>query len=159
MDWNVAQVVVTTVAVALIMTPLVVVSYVAGRRSKTTGKSLHFEQLQCDLVLGGSTWQVDYDGETEASEGQSITLELNQTGCRIVATGHSSDGTHSLEGIVHQRRLCCVSIDESRDGIWLGTVTAELQADDQRMTGMRARWSAQSQTLMVRKATFTRLPH
>jgi hypothetical protein len=89
---------------------------------------------------------------------QSITLEVNQTGCRIVATGHSSDGTHSLEGIVHDRRLCCVSIDENRDGVWLGTVTAEVQADNQRMTGMRTRWSPQSQTLMVRKATFTRLP-
>jgi hypothetical protein len=157
MELNVAQAVITTVAIFLLTTPLLIMSYVAGRQSKTQGRSQQLEQLQPDAILAGSTWRVEYDGDADTEAVQSILLELKQSGCRIVANGHSAHGNHSLEGVIHRSRLCCVSIDENRDGVWLGTVTAELHADNQQMTGMRTRWSPQSQTLMVRKATFTRL--
>lgn len=155
---NVAQVIVSTVAATMIVTPLLVLSYLAGRRSQSQGRSHRLDQLRSDVALGGSTWRADFDGDADPDVVQTLLLEWEQVGCRIVASGSSTDGTrHSLEGVIHGGRLCCVSIDENRAGTWLGTVTAELLPGEQQMTGMRTRWCPPSQTLMVRKVTFTRL--
>ncbi len=155
---NVAQVIVSTVAVTLIVTPLLVLSYLAGRRSQAQGRSRRLDQLRPEALLDGSTWLAEFDGELDPNVGQTIQYDLEQFGCRILASGRSADGTrHSLEGVIHQGRLCCVSVDENREGTWLGTVTAELVPGQQAMTGMRTRWTVPSQTLMVRRAAFTRL--
>ena len=154
---NVGQIIVTCVAVTLIVTPLLVLSYLAGRRSKTNGRSHRLDQLRPEALLGGSTWLAAFDGDLDPAIVQTIRFDLEQVGCRILATAQSADGTrHALEGVIHHGRLCCVSIDENREGTWLGTVTAELLPGQQSMTGMRTRWSVPSQTLMVRRVTLTR---
>ena len=155
---NVAQLIVSTIAAMLIATPLLLLSYVAGRRSHAQGRSRRLDQLSPEVFLGGSIWNVEYDGDEDPAIGQRLQLSLEQVGCRILATGQSTNGMyHSLEGVIHRGRLCCVSIDEGRDGAWLGTVTAELHPGGQQMTGMRTRWSVPSQTMMVRRATLTRV--
>lgn len=155
--FNFAQIVVSVIAAMLIGTPLLVLSYLAGRRSQTQGRSHRLDQLQPDANLSGSTWIAQYGGDDEPDASQTIQYQFEQIGCRILAQGRSADGSrHTLEGVLHRGRLCTLAIDEHRSGAWLGTVTAELSGDQQ-MDGMRAHWSPQSQTLMVRQATFTRI--
>lgn len=155
---SVAQLVVSTVAATMVAAPLIVIAYLAGRRSLSPEKSRRLDQLLPDISLGGTLWQASFDGDADPEVTQTIQFSFTQVGSRVVADGHSPDGTHhSLEGVIHGGRLCCVTIDESRSGIWLGTVTAELIGDHNRMTGMRTRWSPVTQSLMVRKAVFTQL--
>ena len=155
---NLAQIIVSVVAVTLIVTPLIVMAFLAGRRSQLQVRSTRMDTLQPEVSLGGSTWQADFDGDDDPAIRHSVQLELQQVGCRILATGRSQDGSrHSLEGVIHHGRICCVSVDEVREGAWLGTITAEILAGQRQMAGMRSRWSGKSQTLMVRKVTFTRL--
>lgn len=155
---NLAQIIVSVVAVTLIVTPLIVMAFLAGRRSQVQVRSTRLDNLHPDVSLGGSTWQADFDGDDDPAIRHSVQLELQQVGCRIRGAGRSQDGSrHSLEGVIHHGRICCVSVDEVREGAWLGTITAEIQAGQNQMTGMRSRWSGKSQTLMVRKVTFTRL--
>ena len=154
---NVGQLLIAVVALLMLMTPLFVLTFLAGRRSRVTGAHRQFERMHPDIVLPAGQWHVEFDG-IEPNTTQVVLIELQQVGSRIVGTGHSLDGTkHSLEGILHQRGMCCICIDENRDGIWLATVTAELLPGEQRMSGMRNQWSPQSQALIVRKATFTRV--
>lgn len=155
---SVAQLVVSTVAATMVAAPLVVIAYLAGRRSLSPEKSRRLDQLLPDVTLDGTVWQATFDGDADPEVTQTIQFAFTQVGSRVVADGHSPDGTHhALEGVIHGGRLCCVTIDESRSGIWLGTVTAELIGDHNRMTGMRTRWSPVTQSLMVRKAVFTQL--
>lgn len=154
---NLAQLVVSTLAAVMIAAPLVVMAYVAGRRSNSRERSRRLDQLQPDLILGGTTWRATFDGDADPALRLTVLFAFEQFDSRIVASGRSPDGTeHSLEGVIHRGRLCCVSIDENSAGAWLGTITAELNADTL-MTGMRTRWTPVSQTLMVRKVVFTRL--
>jgi hypothetical protein len=152
---NVAQLIISLVATMAIGTPLLLLAYLAGRRSMSPGRSPRFDDLRPELHLDGTTWSVEYAGDEDPDQPQVIQISLTQTGCRVVGSGRSTEGHHTLEGIIHLGRLCCVSIDEGRQGTWLGTVTAELISGGQQMTGMRTRWSVTSQTLTVRKATFT----
>lgn len=155
--FNFAQLVVSVIAAMLIGTPLMVLCYLAGRRSQSQGRSHRFDQLQPDANLSGSTWIARYGGDADPEATQTVQYQFEQIGCRILAQGRSADGSrHILEGVLHRGRLCTLAIDEHHSGAWLGTVTAEL-AGDQQMDGMRAHWSPQSQTLMVRPATFTRI--
>lgn len=155
--FNFAQIMVSMIAAMLIGTPLLVLSYLAGRRSQATGRSHRFDQLQPDTNLGGSTWTARFGGDAEPGREQTIQYQFEQLGSRILAHGRSADGSrHTLEGVLHRGRICTLAIDENREGAWLGTVTAEL-AGDQQMSGMRAHWSPQSLTLIVRPATFTRI--
>ncbi|MBS0202372.1 MAG: hypothetical protein JSS49_05685 [Planctomycetes bacterium] len=155
--FNLAQIAVSVVAVTLIVTPLIVMAFLAGRRSHSHGRNAYLDHLRPEVSLGG-TWRADFDADEDPSVSSSLQLELQQIGCRILATGRSRDGTrHSLEGVIHLGRICCVSVDDGREGAWLGTITAEVQADQHHMTGMRTRWSGKSQTLMVRKVKLTRL--
>lgn len=155
--FNIAQIVVSVIAAMLIGTPLMVLCYLAGRRSQSHGRSHRFDQLQPDANLSGSTWIARFGGDADPDTAQTIQYQFEQMGSRILAHGQSSDGSrHTLEGILHRGRLCTLAIDENRSGAWLGTVTAEL-AGDQQMNGMRAHWSPESLTLMVRQATFTRI--
>jgi hypothetical protein len=155
---NVAQAVVTTVAVTLILTPLLVLSFLAGRRSTSQGRVQRLDQLQPEVSLGGTVWRAEVDGDADPDNVLTYQLELEQVGSRILAHGHSADGTrHSLEGVIHRGHLCGISIDETRQDVWLGTVTVELLPGQQQMTGMRSRWSPRSQTLTVRKVNFVRL--
>lgn len=157
-DLNVAQLVVSTVAATMIAAPLIVMAYLAGRRSLTPEKSLRLDRLLPDISLGETIWQATFDGDADPQLAQTILFEFRQVGSRIVAEGKSPDGTrHSLEGVIHGGKFCCATIDEHRSGVWLGTMTAEMLADQQRMTGMRSRWTPVSQSLMVRKVVFTRL--
>ena len=155
---NVAQLVVSIIAMILIASPLIVLSYIAGRKSQSQGKSPRLDGLQPDVALSGSHWKVEIDGDQDPSTADSFEIRMDQIGCRIVASGRSiNGGRYSLEGIVHRGRLCCVTIDETREGQTLGTVTAELTPDLRSMTGMKTRWSVSAQTLTIRKATFTRM--
>ena len=155
---SVAQLVVSTVAATMVAAPLIVIAFLAGRRSLSPEKSRRLDQLMPDIALGGTVWQATFDGDSDPEATQTIQFQFTQVGSRIVAEGYSPDGTrHILEGVIHGGRLCGVTIDENRTGIWLGTVTAETLADRSRMTGMRTRWSPVTQTLMVRKAVFTQL--
>jgi hypothetical protein len=156
-ELNVAQMIVTAVAVLLMLTPLLMLAFLAGRRSVATGTNRRFDQIRPDVILAAGTWRAEFDGD-EPGASQVVLLELQQVGSRIVGVGKSMDGTfHALEGILCQRRLCCISIAENREEVWSGTVTAELQPGEQQIIGMRNRWSRQSQTLIVRKATLTRV--
>lgn len=155
--FNFAQIVVSVIAALLIGTPLIVLSYLAGRRSQSHGRSYRFDQLQPEASLGGSTWTARFAGDSNPNAEQTIQYQFEQIGCRILARGHSVDGSrHTLEGVLHGKRLCTLAIDESRNGAWLGTVTAELAGPEQ-MNGMRAHWSPESLTLTVRQATFMRV--
>lgn len=155
--FNFAQIVVSVIAALLIGTPLLVLSYLAGRRSQAQGRSHRFDQLQPDANLSGSTWIARFGGDDDPDATQTIQYQFEQVGCRILAQGRSADGSrHTLEGVLHRGRLCTLAIDEHRAGAWLGTVTAEL-AGDQQMDGMRAHWSPQTQALLVRPATFNRM--
>jgi hypothetical protein len=156
--FNAGQVIVSTVATTLVVTPLLVLSYLAGRRSRSQGRSWRLDQLKSEFVLGGSTWRAEFDGDADPAHVQTVLFAWEQTGCRIMAVGDSNRGVlQTLEGVIHECHICCVLIDESRAGIGLGMVTAELLPGGEQMTGMRTRWSPESQTLMVRKVTFTRL--
>jgi hypothetical protein len=155
---NVAQTIVSAIAVTLIATPLIVLAYLAGRRSQSEGRNHRLDQLRPEVHLNGSTWRVDIDGDSDTSPVVSIQLDLVQSGSRIVATGRSPDGTrHCLEGVIHHGRMCCVSIDDNHEGAWLGTITAELCSGQRQMSGLRSHWSPKSQTMIMRRILFTRL--
>lgn len=155
---NVAQAILSSVAVTLIVTPLLVLSYLAGRRSSDQFKTHRLDRLRSELSLGGTTWHAEFAGDSNPDAVEIVVYEMVQSASRIIGRGRSVDGTeHTLEGVVHLGRLCCIAIDENRDGIWLGAVTAELIPGQQRLTGMRTRWSPGSQTMLVRPVTLTRL--
>lgn len=138
------------------MTPLLVLSFVAGRRSNSQGRSHRLDQLQPEISLGRSSWLAQIADDAEPTALRSMTLEIEQIGSRITASGRSLDGTrHVLEGVVHGKRLCCISIDDNRSGIWIGTITVELIPGQQQFSGMLSRWSPQSQTMIVRPVTLT----
>lgn len=152
---NVAQLLIVATAILMMVSPLFVLVFLAGRQSATPFSNPRFDRMRPDFVLAAGSWQIEYDGD-DPSTPQSIIVHLQQTGCRVVAGGDSPDGTrHSLEGVLHQRKLCCVSIDENREGKWLGTVTAELLPGERQIVGMRSRWSPILQVLVVRKASLT----
>lgn len=155
---NVAQVILSSVAVTLIVTPLLVLSYLAGRRSSGQLKSDRLDRLRPELHMGSASWRAEFAGDADPDVVQVVDYQVTQTASRILGQGRSADGTlHSLEGVIHLGRLCCIAIDESRAGPWLGTITAELAPGQHKLTGMRTRWSPQTQTLSVRSVTFTRL--
>lgn len=153
---NVAQLFVAMVALVLLLSPLFVMAFLAGRRSSSKGISRQFDRMPAEIVLESGSWQAEFDGD-QPNTVDVVMLEIEQVGNRIVGAGHSSDGTrHSLEGLLHQRHLCYICLDENRQGVWLGTVTGELLPGEQQIVGMRTRWSPQSQALIVRKAVLTR---
>lgn len=153
---NSGQLIVTAVALVMLLTPLFVLSFLAGRRSVSSKTNWQFDQMRPDIVLQPGAWQAEFDADDE-QQSQVIQFDLQQVGSRIVGSGRSAGGiVHSLEGILDQRRLCGVCMDETRQGTWLGTVTAELLPGEQQMVGMRMRWPPETKSLIVRKATFTR---
>ena len=150
------QLIVTVIAVVMILSPLLVVVFLAGRRSVVTGAASQFDRIASEFSLVPGTWRVEIDGDDPGTT-QIVMLDLQQFRNRVVGMGQSVDGSrYSLEGVIHGRQLFCISMDESRYGISLATLTAEMLPGENRMIGMRSRWSSQSQTLAVRKAIFSR---
>jgi len=144
-------------ALVMVLAPLLVLTYLAGRRSASTPLQIRLGSLVPAFDLS-ATWLVVFDGDS-GQPTPPVALEFVQQGARVIADGRGPDGIrHLLEGIVHNGRLCAVSIEERRDGLWVGTLTAELLPGNQQLTGMRSNWSTGSQTLHVRKVTFTRVP-
>ena len=115
--FNVAQFVVSVVAALLIGPPLLVLSYLAGRRSQSNGHSIRLDQLQPDVNLGGSTWTAQFGSTGDSDERQTVQYQFQQIGCRILAHGNSAGGArHTLEGVLHRGCVCTLAIDETREG-------------------------------------------
>ena len=101
--------IVTVVALLMILSPLMVLAFVVGRRSIATGANRCFDQLRSDAVSAAGTWQVEFDGDDPTTT-QTVLLELQQVGSARPGAGRSMDGTgHSLEGIVHRAAVCAAS--------------------------------------------------
>jgi hypothetical protein len=152
---DVPQLVITTAALVMAMTPLLVVAFVAGRRSARTRTLPQFDRLPLDPVRITGNWRAEFDG-LEPGTFKIVEFQFHQSGSRIIATGHESDGTkHFLEGVLFEGRLCGVCIQEIGSQTSIGTLTAEFSPSERTFTGMRSFWSSQLQALTVRKAVFT----
>lgn len=151
---QVAQLALTVFAVLLVLTPLLVLAYVSGRGSSTSPLQRRLTELDPSPHIGGR-WQIVVDDE---SGQRPLLLDIVQTGGRFQAEGRGLEGArHAFEGIVHRGRLSAVTIEDGPAGLWIGTVTAELLPGSSQITGMRSRWAPDSQTLLVRRITFTRV--
>ena len=154
-DPNMMQLALTLVALPLVMAPLVLLAFVAGRRSGSKTRIDELERLRPEVMLDGTSWRAGFDGDEASSPRQTFIVQWQQIGSRIIAESTFPDGTRlSLEGVLHHRQLCCVARDRSRRDDGLGAVLVEIRPGDREMVGMRARWSPQSQTLLLRKAVF-----
>jgi hypothetical protein len=153
-----AQLLINLLAVLLVLTPLLMLSYLAGRRSRMTGRVDELERLRPDILLNGTIWQATFDAdEPSSSPPLSVKVAWRQTGSRIVAETQLVNGVHlSLEGVLHHRHVCCLALDQSRREDGLGAILVEIRPGDDQMIGMRARWSPESQTLILRKVCWQR---
>lgn len=154
---NLPQLMITGLGFCLLMTPLLLLAFVAGRRSHPAKTLRQFDRPASDHLSVTGVWTAEFDGE-EPDTLKPVPFHVEQVGCRVVATGHSSDGTsHFLEGVLIERRFCGILIDEKKDRTIVATLTAELLPEEGTMNGMRSYWSPQAQALVVRKVSFARI--
>lgn len=152
------QIVITVVAVVVLLSPLLLWAFRAGCRSSSTGKSARFDRVTPDLRLNDTWWRVEFDAEDAAAAPRVGSLHLRQVGARVFGEFQSTDGQlQAFEGLLHGRRLCYVSLDESRRSETVGTLLAEVQPDESQIIGVRGCWSGPAQGFLLRKAVFTRL--
>ena len=158
MNFNPVQIAVTVIALVLLMSPLLLWAYQAGRGASATGKSDRFNRVVAEVHLNDSWWQAEFDADAAATSPLVMRLHLRQIGARVFGEAQSLAGIrHSFEGVIHGRQLCYVSLDDTQRSEWPGAVLAEVQPGEQLIVGIRTRWAGPQQTMLMRKVTFTRL--
>ena len=158
MNFNPVQIAVTVIAVVLLMSPLLLWAYQAGRGASSTGKSDRFSRVVAEIHLNDTWWQAEFDVDEGNSAPLVLRLHLRQVGARVFGEAQSMVGVrHSFEGVIHGRQLCYVSLDDTQRTEWPGAVLAEVQPGETRIVGIRTRWAGPQQAMLLRKVTFTRL--
>jgi hypothetical protein len=158
MNINPLEITVTVIAAVMIMSPLLLAAYQAGRGTSTTGKSHRFNHVIADVHLNDTWWRAEFGADEETSTPVVLRLHLRQMGARVFGEGVSASGIrHSFEGVMHGRLLCYVVLEEQQRVEWPGSVVAEVQPGDATILGIRTRWVGQRQTMLMRPAMFTRL--
>ena len=158
MNINPIQVAITVVAIVALMSPLLLWAYQSGRLTSATGKTPRFNQVVPEIHLNNTWWRAEFDADEADSAPHVATLHLRQVGARVFGEARSADDSlHSFEGLLHGRRLCYIALDDDQRIERSGAVLAEVLSGESQMIGVRSRWSGPSQSMLMRKATFTRL--
>ncbi len=158
MNINPAEVVVTVIALVLLMSPLVLWAYLAGRRASATGKTHRFDRVTAEIHLNDTWWQAEFDADEELIAPLVMRLHLRQVGARVFGEATSFLGArHCFEGMLHGRELCYVSLDNNQRAEWAGALLAEVLPGESRIVGIRTRWAGPQRAMLMRKVTFSRL--
>jgi len=158
MNINPVQIAITVIAIAALMSPLLLWAYLAGRSASATGKTHRFDRVIAEIHLNDSWWQAEFDADEELIAPLVMRLHLRQVGARVFGEAASLLGTrHCFEGMLHGRQLCYVSLDDNQRAEWAGALLAEVLPGESRIVGIRARWAGPQQAMLMRKVTFTRL--
>lgn len=158
MNINPVEVIVTVIALVLLMSPLMLWAYLAGRRASATGKTHRFDRVTAEIHLNDTWWQAEFDADEETVAAPVMRLHLQQVGSRVFGEATSFLGTrHFFEGMLHGRQLCYISLDDNQRAEWAGAVLAEVLPGENRIVGIRTRWAEPQCAMLMRKVTFTRL--
>jgi hypothetical protein len=132
-----------------------------GKAEGEKGKKQAFDQIQTQVILDGTRWQVVYEDVSPPKKGsfeKAAIITFQQFGSRIVGEGQDTSGrSWIVEGATAERHVCYIYYEPGGQRLSFGTVFLELSNDGTKMTGQWAGWAPEGGKAQPRKVTLIKI--